>query len=113
MIEFKIDVKGKSLGRAASEVAKVIIGKDSTDYAPNILSQNKVIVSNVELVRFTGRKSIQKKYYSHSGHIGKLKEKALEDKFKFNAKALFTDTVMGMLPKNKLRSEMIKKLRYE
>lgn len=113
MIEHKIDIKGMALGRAASEVAKVIIGKDSTSYAPNKLSENKVVVSNVESIVFSGRKSIQKKYYRHSGKIGNLKEITLEDKFKLDPKKTFTDTVRGMLPKNRLAAEMIKKMRYE
>lgn len=113
MIEHKIDLENMALGRAASEVAKVIIGKDSVDYAPNKISQNKVIVLNVEKLVFSGRKSIQKKYYKHSGYIGKLKSKTLDDQFRKDARKLFTSTVRGMLPKNRLASEMIKKLRYE
>ena len=113
MIEHKINLEGRPLGRAASEVAKMIIGKDSTDYAPNKLSQNKVIAQNVEKIIFSGRKLTQKKYYKHSGYIGRLKESTLDEMYKKDAKKLFTKTVRGMLPKNKLSSEMIKKLRYE
>lgn len=113
MKEHKIDITGQVLGRAASEVAKIIIGKDSPDYAPNKLSENKVIVVNIDKLYFSGRKAIQKKYYSHSGYIGSLKEKSLDDEFKADPKKLFTRTVKGMLPKNKLAKEMIKKLRYE
>jgi large subunit ribosomal protein L13 len=113
MIEHKIDLTGKPLGRAASEVAKLIIGKDSSDYAPNKLSDNKVTVMNVDKIIFSGRKLIQKKYYKHSGYIGSLKVKPLEEQFRTDAKKLFTGTVKGMLPKNKLASQMIKKLKYE
>ena len=113
MIEHKIDLAGKPLGRAASEVAKLIIGKDSPDYAPNKLSENRVTATKVDKLAFSGRKLIQKKYYKHSGYIGRLKEKPLEDKFREDAKKLFTGTVKGMLPKNKLAAQMIKKLKYE
>ena len=113
MNEHKIDIKGMALGRAASEVAKILIGKDSTSYAPNKLPDNRVVVSNVESIVFSGRKAIQKKYYRHSGKIGNLKEEVLEDRFKADAKKTFTHTVKGMLPKNKLAAEMIKKMRYE
>ena len=113
MNEYKLDVNGMPMGRAASEVAKLIIGKNKTDYAPNKLSDAIVVVSNVDKLSFSGRKLIQKKYYTHSGYIGNLKEKSLEDKFEVDPKKLFTQTVKGMLPHNRLGSQMIKKLRYE
>lgn len=113
MIEHKINLTGLPMGRAASEVAKLIIGKNSPDYAPNKLSDAIVIVSNVDKLSFSGRKLIQKKYYTHSGYIGNLKEKSLEASFQEDPKKLFAKTVKGMLPKNRLGSQMIKKLRFE
>lgn len=101
------------LGRAASEVAKLIIGKNDPSYAPNKLSESVVTVVNVDKLSFSGRKLIQKKYYSHSGYIGNLKEKSLSDSFQDDPKKLFTQTVKGMLPKNRLGAQMIKKLRFE
>lgn len=113
MIEYKIDLTGKAMGRAASEVAKLIIGKNKTDYAPNKLSDSIVVASNVDKLVFSGRKLIQKQYSTHSGYIGNLRQKSLDDEYKADPKRVFTKTVKGMLPKNRLAAQMIKKLRYE
>lgn len=113
MTEHKINVKSMALGRAASEVAKVIIGKDSANYAPNRLSDNKVLVQNIESIKITGRKLAQKRYYRHSGYIGKLKSKSLDELYSADVKKVFTKTVRGMLPQNRLGDQMIKKMRFE
>lgn len=110
MTKETIDVKNMKLGRAASEVAKLIIGKHLTDYSPNKLPDIQIEVENVDRLQFSGRKMINKKYFKHSGYIGNLKEYSLEDKYKSNPEKLFKKCVKSMLPKNKLADQMIKKL---
>ena len=99
-----------TFGRAASEVAKLIISKDMCDYAPNKLPDIEVTVENINQLRFTGRKMINKQYYKHSGYIGNLKQTSLESEYETNPNRLFKKCVKSMLPKNKLAREMIKKL---
>jgi len=113
MIEVKIDVTGMSYGRAATQVAAALIGKGKTDFAYNRLCGDTVIVSNVEKLTITGRKASQKSYFSHSGYIGHLKEKSMGRLYADNPKLLFSKTVKGMLPKNKLADQMIKRLKFE
>lgn len=113
MNEVKIDVTGMSYGRAATQVATMLIGKNKTDFAYNKLCGDAVTVSNVSKLTITGRKASQKSYYKHSGYIGNLKEKSMGKLFGDNPKLLFTSTVKGMLPKNKLADQMIKKLKFE
>jgi len=110
MIKKTIDVKDMAFGRAASEVAKLIIGKHMSDYAPNKLPDIQVMVENIDQLRFTGRKMINKKYFKHSGYIGNLKQKTLEAEYETNPGRLFKNCVKSMLPKNKLADKMIRKL---
>lgn len=113
MNEVRIDVIGMSFGRAASQVAAVLIGKGKTDFAYNKLCGDTVIVANVNKLTITGRKASQKSYYKHSGYIGNLKEEKMGKLYTENPKLAFTSTVKGMLPKNKLADKMIKRLKFE
>ena len=113
MNEVKIDVIGMSYGRAATAVASALIGKNKTDFAYNRLCGDTVIVSNVDKLTITGRKSSQKAYYKHSGYIGNLCEKPMGKLYAENPKLIFAKTVKGMLPHNKLAAQMIKKLKFE
>ncbi len=72
-----------------------------------------VIVKNVAQLKFTGKKMEQKKYYRHSGYPGGLKEISLGKLFEKNSAQVFKKAVWGMLPKNKLRAKMIKRLKFE
>ena len=103
----KIDAEGKILGRLASEIATILMGKDSPDYAPNKTPNIHVIVSNCEQIKVTGKKMEQKKYFRHSGYPGGLKETKLSD---ISKKEALKRAVRGMLPKNKLLTSMLKKL---
>ena len=113
MNQIIVDVEGKSLGRAASEIAKILIGKDKTNFAYNRICGEAVLVKNVDKIVFTGRKETQKSYYRHSGYLGNLKEFKLADSYAKDPKEFFSKTVKGMLPKNKLQDKMIKKLKFE
>lgn len=108
--EFKIDAAYKILGRVASEVAFLLRGKNAPDFEPSRMSENKVVVFNTDKMRVTGKKLTDKIYYQHSGYHGGLKEERLIDLMKRDSRLPLRYAVMGMLPKNKLRSRMIKNL---
>ncbi|MCD5396085.1 MAG: 50S ribosomal protein L13 [Candidatus Pacebacteria bacterium] len=108
-----IDAQGKSLGGLASEIAILLQGKHKPDYAPHKDIGDFVIVKNFDKVRFTGQKLKKKKYYRHSGYLGGLKEETLEEVLKKDPFKVLRRAVLGMLPKNKLRSKMIKRLKLQ
>jgi large subunit ribosomal protein L13 len=111
MREYKIDATNQPLGRLASKIAVILQGKDAPDYAPNKVADVKVIVENVSKMKFTGKKFYQKVYRYHTGYIGHLKEKKLKEVFEKNPTEVLRKAVLGMLPKNSLRSKRIKNLK--
>ena len=108
---YVVDAKGKTLGRLASEVAKVLSGKTKPIYTPHVDTGDFVIIINAEHVVLTGKKLEQKYYRTYSGYIGGLKETKYKDMMKNKPELVMTHAVKGMLPKNKLGSAMLKKLR--
>ena len=108
-----IDAQGKVLGRLATEIAVLLRGKNKSDFQPNQDTGDFVVVKNVEKIKVTGRKMEQKKYYSHSGYPGSLKKISLSEAFEKSPADVFKRAVFGMLPKNKLRAEQIKRLKFE
>ncbi|HDO23797.1 MAG TPA: 50S ribosomal protein L13 [bacterium] len=111
MIEQILDVKNKSLGRAASEAAAVLRGKNRPDFAPNRIPDIRLIIENIDKIKITGDKLKQKKYIRHSTYPGSLRVDKLEDIIKGKGiKYVFEKAVSGMLPKNKLKKEAIKRL---
>ncbi|NOY35782.1 MAG: 50S ribosomal protein L13 [bacterium] len=110
-MEIILDVKGKALGRAATEAAVILRGKNNTDFAPNRIPDIKLLVENIDKIKITGNKLKQKKYIRHSGYPGSLKTAAMEDVIdKKGTGYVFEKAVSGMLPKNKLRKQMLKNL---
>jgi len=107
-----IDATDKVLGRLAVEISLLLRGKEKTGFAPYKDIGDTVIVKNVDKMKFTGRKTKQKKYYRHSGYLGSLKEITLEKLFEKNPEEVLKKAVFGMLPKNRLREKMIKRLKY-
>lgn len=107
----KIDATDKILGRLASEIAKILQGKNKPDFRPEKSGEEIVEVINVNKIKFTGKKFKKKIYYHHSGYPGGLKKITLEELFKKDPKEVLKRAVFGMLPKNKLRKERIKRLR--
>jgi len=111
MKEYTLDAKDKSLGRLASETASILRGKREVDFAPNRVASVRVKIINLDKIKLSEKKIQQKRYKSHSGYPGGLKvtlmKKALEKK---GIDYVFRKTVMGMLPKNKLQSKIIKNL---
>lgn len=108
-----IDVKGKSLGRAASETAFKLRGKGRPDFMPHKVSPVKVKIKNVAQIKVTGRKMQNKKYKRFSGYPSGLKEIPMEKIFDKSPRDVFKKAVKGMLPNNKLRKEYLKNLSFE
>jgi len=106
-----VDAEGKTLGRLASEIAKILKGKHKPIYSPHLDVGDFVIVINAEKVRVTGRKLDQKFYYRHSGYPGGLKSISLRDQLARHPTRVLKAAVRGMLPKNRLGRRMIKKLK--
>ena len=103
-----IDAKGQVLGRLATRVARVLRGKHKVYWSPHVDSGDFVILINAEKVHLSGRKWTQKSYYSHSRHIGSLKEKQARA---VKPELIIRKAVQGMLPKNKTRDRFLKKLK--
>lgn len=108
-----IDAKEKSLGRLASQIAILLRGKHKKNFDPSKDEGDVVIVKNVEKMKITGKKGEKKKYYWHSGYAGGLKEKVLKEMLRKNPQWVLKEAVLGMLPKNRLRKKIIKRLKFE
>ncbi|OGD32213.1 50S ribosomal protein L13 [Candidatus Azambacteria bacterium RIFCSPHIGHO2_02_FULL_52_12] len=105
-----IDATDKSLGRLATEVALLLMGKNKATFQRHIDGGDSVDVFNFDAVKITGNKREQKTYYRHSGYPGGLKEEKLKNLLERNPGEVLKKAVYGMLPKNKLRPLMIKRL---
>ena len=108
---YVVDVEGKVLGRAATEVARVLRGKHKATYTPSVDTGDFVIILNADKIRLTGNKLADKMYYRHSGFPGGIKEINAEKLLATKPEELIKKAVKGMLPKNKLGRQMIKKLK--
>jgi large subunit ribosomal protein L13 len=106
----KIDAEGKISGRIASQIAIWLRGKHKVEWQPNIDNGDFVEVANVEKMRFTGKKMDQKVYYHHSRHPGGLRETQLKKMMVEKPEFVLWNAVYHMLPANKLRDKMIKRL---
>lgn len=107
----KIDAANKRLGKLATEIVIILRGKNSPDFFPYKLSNNKVIVFNTSKMIVTGKKYENKKYYRHSGYLGGIREKSFKELFEQDPNEPLRIAVYGMLPKNKLRDKIIKNLK--
>ncbi|PYU87699.1 MAG: 50S ribosomal protein L13 [Acidobacteria bacterium] len=108
---FVVDATDVVLGRLATKVARMLIGKDKPSFTPYLDSGDHVVVINADKVRMTGNKVEQKIYFSHSGYPGGLKEVPAKRLRAAKADWMVREAVLGMLPKNKLRARRAKKLR--
>ncbi len=108
-----IDVTKKSLGRVATEIALLLMGKDEETYRPHEDNGGFVLVKNIDKIVVTGKKEEEKIYYRHSGYPGGLKETPYNKLLEKDHTAALKRAVYGMLPKNKLRKERIKRLKVE
>ena len=99
---YVVDAEGKTLGRLASEVAKVLRGKNKPIFTPHIDTGDYVIVVNAEKIKVTGKKLDQKVYYRHSGYVGGIKETTLKEMLNKHPERVIEFAVKGMLPKGPL-----------
>ena len=107
---YVVDATDKTLGRLASEVAKVLRGKNKPIFTPHIDTGDYVIIVNAEKVQVTGKKLDQKVYYHHSDYVGGMKETTLREMMAKKPEKVIELAVKGMLPKGPLGREMYKKL---
>ena len=107
---YVVDAEGSTLGRLASEIAKVLRGKNKPEYTPHIDTGDYVIVVNAEKVKVTGKKLQQKVYYNHSDYVGGMRETTLAELLAKKPEKVIELAVKGMLPKGPMGRDMIKKL---
>lgn len=110
-MEYKIDATNKALGRVASEVATILMGKNDTSFARNTISTNTVLVINASKMKIDQKKTLEKTYLSFSGYPGGLKSSTLAHVVgKKGYGEILEVAVHGMLPANRLRKEFLKHL---
>ena len=107
---YVVDATDMTLGRLASEVAKVLRGKNKPIFTPHIDCGDNVIVINAEKIKVTGKKMDQKVYYHHSDYVGGLKEATMSEKLAKKPEQVIELAVKGMLPKGPLGRQMFTKL---
>lgn len=107
---YVVDAADKTLGRLAAEVAKVLRGKHKPTFTPHMDTGDHVIIINADKVRLTGKKLVQKVYFRHSGYLGGDKYTKAGDMLAKNLVRMVELAVRGMVPHNRLGSQIIKKL---
>ena len=108
---YLINAEGKVLGRLASEVARRLRGKHKPEYTPHVDTGDYIVVINADKVQVTGQKTLAKRYYRYSGYQSGLKEINFKDLRARDPQRLIEHAVRGMLPKNSLGRQMIRKLK--
>lgn len=106
-----IDLKGKTLGRVASEMARLLQGKNKPTYTPHTDSGDFVVALNADQLVMTGRKMTDKVYSRHSGHPGGFKQITAADLMSRDSRKVVEHAVRGMLPKNKLQTPRLRRLK--
>ena len=108
---YLVDAQNKTLGRLSTEIASRLRGKHKPIYTPHVDTGDYIVVVNASKIRVTGKKMTDKVYYKHTGYIGNLKSENLKTMLEKYPEKVLMKSVRGMLPKSKLGSAMIKKLR--
>lgn len=108
---FIVDLEGKVLGRTATEIARVLRGKHKAIYTPSVDTGDFVIVLNADKLKLTGNKMADKQYYHHTGYPGGIRSINAEKLMEKKPEELVKKAVRGMLPKNTLGRDMLKKLK--
>jgi len=111
MTKHTIDATNKVLGRLAVEAANLLRGKNKPEFVPYADKGDQVVIINTDKVKLTGRKQDQKIYYHHSGYPGGIKEISFKKAMEKDSRQVVRKAIYGMLPKNKLRDKIIKKLK--
>lgn len=106
-----IDASGKTLGRLASEVAVILMGKDKPTFSNHINVGDYVVVINAAKIKVTGNKDKQKMYYSHSNYPGGLRTVSYSDMLNKNPEKIITSAVKGMIPRNRLGRQIMSRLK--
>jgi len=107
---YVVDASGLTLGRLSTEIARILRGKHKPIYTPHVDTGDFVIVVNAEKIRVTGKKMDQKLYTRHSGYVGGLKQTTLRVMMEKKPEDVITHAIKGMLPKNALGRQMLRKL---
>jgi len=105
-----VDVKEETLGRVSTKIAQLLMGKSKPYFVRNLDCGDYVVVVNAKDIKVTGKKETQKKYYGYSGYPGGFKAEALQDLRARKPTDIIKHAVAGMLPQNKLKSKMLKRL---
>lgn len=105
-----VDASELSLGRMAATVASMLRGKHKPSFSPHQLCGDHIVVINVKEMKFPQKKLMQKLYYDHSGYLGHMKTSTLEKMLEKNPERVVEDAVRRMLPKNRLRAQIMKRL---
>ncbi|MCH2188699.1 50S ribosomal protein L13 [Candidatus Gracilibacteria bacterium] len=108
---YVIDAEGQTLGRIATKIATYLKGKNKVDFVPHLDNGDYVVVINCDKFSVTGNKMEDKMYHRHTGYLGGLKSISLEDLLEKKPEKALEFAVSGMLPKNKLRSGMLSRLK--
>jgi len=106
-----VNADGMIVGRLATRIAMILRGKNKPIFTPHVDTGDFVIIVNADKVRFTGNKLEQKTYYRHTGYIGGIKQKTAGDIMKTTPERILMSAVRGMLPKNRLGRQQLKKLK--
>lgn len=106
-----INASGKILGRLATEVATLLMGKNKPQFVPYLDSGDFVVVTNASKIEVSGKKDVTKKYIRHSGYPGGLKTETFDKMIQRKPEYIIEHAVKGMLPHNRLGRKMIKKLK--
>ncbi|MEO0074714.1 MAG: 50S ribosomal protein L13 [candidate division WOR-3 bacterium] len=107
---YLFDAKGQTLGRLATQIARVLVGKDKPTFTPHIDNGDFAVVINAKDIKVTGKKMTDKIYYHHSGYPGGLKQIALRDLLAKHPERVVELAVKRMLPKNKMQARRMKRL---
>jgi len=106
-----VDAEGQTLGRLASRIALILMGKENPQYTPFIDVGDFVVVINAGKIRVTGTKAEQKAYHHYTGYPGGIKKEDFKDRMNRKPELIIKDAVIRMLPKTKLGEQMIQKLK--
>ncbi len=108
---YVVDAQGKTLGRLATQVARILRGKHKPSFSPHLDIGDHVIIINADKIQVTGKKLDTKRYYRYSGYLGGLKSVVLREQLEKHPERVLIHAIRGMLPKNRLGRAMLKKLK--
>lgn len=108
---YLVDAEGKTLGRLCSEIARRLRGKHKPEYTPHVDTGDYIVVINADKVQVTGRKLQDKQYFWHTGYVGHMRSRNLEQMLSSKPTRVIELGVRGMLPKNRLGRQMFRKLK--